>query len=230
MRISNNYFKTIWLVMILLWGNFIYAQKECKVLMPEISGTYTGKCKKGLAHGRGLAEGTDTYDGRFLKGLPDGKGKYTWADGRVYEGSWSAGIRNGQGTMIYPRAGGDSIVTGIWKDDEYVGSVLVRPYQVIRARSVVRSSIRKINDMGSGVRVGIFLAGNFNTEITDFSMASDTGERFDLGQRFGIQNAIVPYTVYIKYRTWNYLHTQQHDVIFDFKINEPGTFEVTIHN
>jgi hypothetical protein len=95
---------------------------------------------------------------------------------------------------------------------------------------VVRSSIRKINDMGSGVRVGIFLAGNFNTEITDFSMIGDSGERFDLGQRFGIQNAIVPYTVYIRYRTWNYLHTQQHDVIFDFKINEPGTFEVTIHN
>ena len=28
--------------------NNLIAQEECKVLKPEISGTYTGKCKKGL--------------------------------------------------------------------------------------------------------------------------------------------------------------------------------------
>ena len=217
-------------MLILFSGSILYAQEECKVLMPDISGSYTGKCKKGLAHGKGLAEGTDTYEGRFSKGLPDGDGKYTWADGRTYKGSWSKGIRKGQGTMIYPKAGEDSIVAGIWNDDDYYGPVPLPPYKIIRSRSVVRSSIRKINEMGSGVRLGIFLGGSYNVEIEDFSMISDTGEQFMLGQRFGIQNAIVPYSVYIKYRTWNQLHTQQHDVIFEFNINEPGTFEVTIHN
>jgi hypothetical protein len=84
--------------------------------------------------------------------------------------------------------------------------------------------------MGSGVRIGIFLGGNYNVEIQDFSMISDTGEQIMLGQRFGIQNAIVPYSVTIRYRTWNHLRTQQHDVFFDFTINEPGTFEISIHN
>ena len=84
--------------------------------------------------------------------------------------------------------------------------------------------------MGSGVRIGIFLGGNYNVEITDFYMAHDSGEQFTLGQRVGIQNAVVPYSVSLKYRTWNHLKTQQHDVIFEFTINEPGTFEVTIHN
>jgi hypothetical protein len=230
MRRIDNSFRTAWLIMILLSGGMIHAQDKCKVLMTEISGSYTGKCKKGLAHGQGLAKGTDTYEGRFSNGLPDGKGKYTWADGRIYEGSWSEGMREGQGTMIYPREGGDSIVTGIWKDNEYYGPIPKPPYVVTRTRSVVRSSIRKINDMGSGVRIGIFLGGNYNVEITDFSLASDSGEKIMLGQRYGIQNAIPPYKVYLKYRTWNYLRTQQHDVIFEFTINEPGTFEVTIHN
>ena len=217
-------------MLILFSGSILYAQEECKVLMPEISGSYTGKCKKGLASGKGLAIGTDTYEGRFLKGLPDGTGKYTWADGRVYEGSWSAGEREGKGTMIYPTAGEDSIVAGIWNDDDYNGPVPLPPYKITRSRSVVRSSIRKINEMGSGVRLGIFLGGSYNVELEDFSMISDTGEQIMLGQRFGIQNAIVPYSVYIKYRSWNQLRTQQHDVIFEFTINEPGTFEVTIHN
>ncbi len=217
-------------MLILFSGSIIYAQEKCKVLMPEISGSYTGKCKKGLASGKGLAVGTDTYEGRFLNGLPDGRGKYTWADGRIFEGSWKDGIMEGQGTMIYPRAGGDSIVTGIWKDERYYGPVPLPPYKIERAMSVVRSSIRKINDMGSGVRIGIFLGGNYNVEISDFSMVSDTGEQMMLGQRYGIENAVVPYTVSLKYRTWNYLHTQQHNVIFEFTINEPGTFEVTINN
>ena len=84
--------------------------------------------------------------------------------------------------------------------------------------------------MGAGVRIGIFLGGSYNVEISDFSMISDTGEQITLGLRYGIQNAVVPYSVYLKYRTWNYLHTQQHDVIFEFTINEPGTFELSIHN
>jgi hypothetical protein len=222
--------KSLWLILILVSGSMLYAQKTCQVLMPEISGSYTGKCKKGLANGRGLAIGTDTYEGRFSKGLPDGKGKYTWADGRIFEGTFKEGVIEGQGTMIYPRTGEDSVVTGIWQGETYYGPVPVPSYKIGRTMSVVRYTIRKINDMGSGVRIGIFLGGNYNVELTDFSLVSDTGEQIMLGQRYAIQNAVVPYSVYLKYRTWNHLHTQQHDVIFEFTINEPGTFEVAIHN
>ncbi len=230
MKNSKYSIKTVCYMLILFSGSILYGQAECKVLMPEISGSYKGKCKKGMANGKGLAVGIDIYEGRFSKGLPDGTGKYTWADGRIYKGSWSEGIRKGQGTMIYPRAGEDSIVAGIWNDDVYLGPVPLPPYKIDRSMSVVRSSIRKINDMGSGVRIGIFLGGNYNVEIQDFSMVSDTGSPMMLGQRYGIENAIVPYSVTIRYRTWNHLRTQQHDVYFDFTINEPGTFEVTIHN
>jgi len=50
----------------------LFSQDDCKVLIPEISGQYVGKCKKGLAHGKGLAIGIDRYEGSFKKGYPEG--------------------------------------------------------------------------------------------------------------------------------------------------------------
>jgi hypothetical protein len=44
---------------------------DCKVMLPGISGKYSGGCKKGLAHGTGTAQGMDTYVGKFRRGLPD---------------------------------------------------------------------------------------------------------------------------------------------------------------
>jgi hypothetical protein len=230
MKNNNFLFKSLWFMLILFSGSILYAQEECKVLMPEISGTYTGKCKKGLADGEGLAVGTDTYEGRFSKGLPDGTGKYTWADGRVYEGSWSEGKREGKGTMIYPTVREDSIVSGYWKKDEYVGTENIPPYRVSRNQGLVRYSIRKVNEVGSGFSVGLYQGGSFNTNVDNFTMDASSGQEFVSGRMRGIENAIVPYKVSIKYRVYNTMQSQQHDVFFDFEINEPGTFEVTITN
>jgi len=215
---------------ILFSGTVIYAQNDCKVLMPEISGSYTGKCKNGLAHGKGLAVGADTYEGRFSKGLPNGSGTYRWEDGRIYEGDWSKGVRDGKGSMIYPTDGLDSIVAGIWKDDEYKGKELLPPYQITMSRGVIRSSIRKVNDIGSGIILGIYLAGNFNNDISSFTMVCESGEEYQSGRYIGLQNAVVPYSVSIKYRTWNSLHSTQSEVVFEFTINEPGTYEISLTN
>ncbi len=230
MNSGSDSFKALWFMLILFSGSILFAQEECKVLMPEISGSYTGKCKKGLAQGKGLAVGTDTYEGRFLKGLPDGTGKYTWADGRVYEGSWEAGKREGKGRMTYPTVGEDSIVTGYWKKDEYAGKELIPPYRVTRNQGIIRYSIRKVNEVGSGFSVGLYLAGSFNTDIDNLTIDPSSGQHFESGRKQGIENAIVPCTVSIRYRVWNTMHTSQHDVFFDFTINEPGTFDVTITN
>jgi len=73
------------------------AQNECKVLVPELSGSYFGKCKKGLAHGKGKALGIDSYDGNFRKGLPHGGGVYKWENGAIYDGDWREGLRDGKG-------------------------------------------------------------------------------------------------------------------------------------
>jgi len=105
-------------ILILSSGYLVHSQQsDCKVIKAEISGTYEGGCKKGLAQGNGIAQGIDRYEGQFIKGLPSGRGTYKWASGVYYEGEWKNGLREGEGKMVYP----DSIVSGIWKEDKYTG-------------------------------------------------------------------------------------------------------------
>ena len=211
-------------------GSLLMSQDVCSVLVKELAGSYTGKCKKGLAHGKGKAVGVDSYEGRFSKGLPHGSGTYTWADGSVYTGAWSNGKREGKGTMTFPVESGESVLAGIWKAGIFMGETTPPPYLVSGIRNVTRYSIVKMNETDSGVRIALYLAGNFNVDIEDFSMASDSGEEYQAGRYVGLSNAMVPYTVTIKYRTWNTFHTSQYDVFFEFTINEPGLFEVSITN
>jgi len=211
-------------------GALIHAQEGCEVLIPELQGFYQGKCRKGLAHGKGRAEGLDSYEGQFAKGLPHGSGKYTWANGEIYEGEWSQGLANGKGTISYLVESGDSVVSGIWRKGEYMGEELLPPYQINRKRGIIRHSVFKLNETTNGIRVSLFLAGNFNVDVENFSMECDSGERYHTGRYYGLQNAIVPYSVSITYRTWNALHSAQSEVVFNFVINEPGMFEVSITN
>ncbi len=129
------------LATVLLFSNSLEAQDTgCKVLLPSISGSYQGKCKKGLAQGKGVAVGTDRYEGYFYRGLPQGNGTYTWADGSYYTGQWNKGLREGKGTMVYPEEGADSVVTGFWKNDRYIGAKFIAPYKINRSIGVVRYS------------------------------------------------------------------------------------------
>lgn len=96
--------------------------QECSVEKESLRGSYTGACKKGKAHGKGKAVGVDTYEGDFKNGFPDGEGTYTWSNGNVFKGHFTKGLREGQGELNYKLASGkDSMVTGFWKKDAYVG-------------------------------------------------------------------------------------------------------------
>jgi len=78
---------------------------NCTVNDSDISGEYSGGCKNGLAHGKGVAQGRDRYEGVFNNGIEHGKGYYSWADGRRYKGDWRNGKQNGKG--IYTWSNGD---------------------------------------------------------------------------------------------------------------------------
>ena len=108
-------------------GNTAFTQETCKVLKADIDSVYHGKCKNGLAHGKGKAAGVDSYIGKFFEGLPNGKGTYTWADGDVYSGSWRKGFRHGEGTLTIKMNEKDSIVAGLWEDDKYTGPKPMKP-------------------------------------------------------------------------------------------------------
>jgi hypothetical protein len=219
--------KNILIILFFAAGNLAGAQNtDCKVVKPEISGTYSGGCRNGLAQGKGIAQGTDRYEGQFSKGLPEGRGKYTWAGGVYYDGQWKSGMRDGKGKMVYP----DSVVTGYWKADKYVGKKLIPPYKIVSSLSVSRYTFSKTAERNFGVKIRIMQGGHDNVSIEDFSMAYDTGSEYRNGNYYGIENVSFPLSVKIKYRSWNYLMTSQYNVIFEFVINEPGSWDVVINN
>ena len=215
------------IIFLLLFVSYVYArQTDCKVNKAEISGAYQGGCKNGLAHGKGIAQGVDHYEGQFIKVLPDGKGTYRWASGIYYEGHWKNGLKEGEGKLIYP----DSVVTGYWHEDKYAGKKLIPPYQIITSMSVSRYTIAKSAGKTSDVKIRIMQGGLDNISIEDLSLAYDSGHEYRNGNYYGIDNVNFPLSVKVMYRTWNQLMTTQFNVIFEFVINQPGSWDVVLIN
>ena len=208
---------------------YLFGQQDCKVLKSEITGSYKGRCKKGLANGKGKAVGTDNYEGIFKNGLPHGKGKYTNSIGEVYEGDWKKGLRHGEGRFSFNAEGKDSTITGIWEKNVYIGPIRVNPYKILRKISVDRYSINRIHD-GNQVLISIYQNGAINTNIEDLTIIANKGMEISFGNSIGYEHIKFPFFCKINYRTWNKFHTAHNNVIFEFEITQPGNWKVVIHN
>ena len=70
------------------------------LVLVSLAGVSWGDCVEGdCFNGKGkytLANGS-VYEGDFIYGNFNGKGKITWASGNVYEGDWKADQRTGKG-------------------------------------------------------------------------------------------------------------------------------------
>ena len=74
----------------------------CKVLDPELQGSYEGGCLNGYAEGHGDARGRATYTGAFVAGRKHGTGVKTWpATGDRYEGEFSQDRKHGTGMYAW---------------------------------------------------------------------------------------------------------------------------------
>jgi len=216
------------LVVSLVFALLLNAQNDCKVLVPELSGTYVGKCKKGLAHGYGEANGTDSYKGNFKKGLPNGQGVYIWASGSTYDGDWVYGLRDGFGVYTFKYQGRDSIQSGKWDGDIYIGKIYPKPL-VMYKEFVTRYSFRRGGD-GSRILIDLKLNGQQNKDILDFSLISSSGSQFEMGRSYGLEMVDFPVVIKVKYVSWNAAHSSRHDASFEFEIYEPGNWQVYITN
>lgn len=206
----------------------IFSQKDCKVLIPAISESYHGKCKKGLANGKGIANGIDTYEGRFSKGYPNGLGVYTWASGNEYRGEWDFGKRSGEGTYIFKYNGKDSIQTGIWKNDKYIGPKPPPP-SILQSRNVQQYSFLKAGD-NNKFSIEIFMNGAINSTIENLSIVSTNGSYQNIGDRLVFNYIDYPVTMKITYKTDNKMHTTRLDVVFEFEISAPGNWVLKLTN
>lgn len=225
----KTYLKSLLVLMLSFAGITLIAQNDCKVLMPQIDSSYTGGCKKGLAHGKGVATGVDKYEGHFRKGLPEGKGTYTWSTGEVYTGEWKAGERDGEGILTVIVNGEKVKTEGIWKHDKYKGKKPVQP-KINQRINVDRYNFRLTGDHSDRVLIDLYQNGMKNNDVEDYMIVSDSGYETSLGNMKGIEQVTFPVTIKVTYRTWDKMHTQKLNVIFDFTIFEPGDWLVEITN
>ncbi len=207
----------------------LFSQEKCKVLNPNISGTYEGKCKNGFANGKGIAVGVDRYEGQFSKGLADGTGIYTWKTGETYSGEWMAGQRHGVGTYTMHVSGRDSVQSGLWLTDKYMGPKPKDPLVTYKL-SVDRYNFKKANSSLERVLVDIYQNGSRNNKISDFRMNSSSGQNSSSGLSIGYNNVVFPVSVHISYTTTSKLNSTAVLVEFNFEIYEPGDWRVSIYN
>lgn len=90
------------------------AEPACKVVDPELQGSYTGSCINGLAHGEGVAAGTARYAGHFVAGRKHGAGSKTWPNGDRYEGEFADDLKHGHGVYAWG-------ARTRWADERYTG-------------------------------------------------------------------------------------------------------------
>jgi hypothetical protein len=202
---------------------------DCKVLVPEISGTYSGDCKNGLAHGKGVASGKDRYEGQFNRGLPHGRGTYEWKEGQVYKGEFSKGFRDGEGEMIYHTLRGDSTVRGYWRENNYLGEKNIPPYDIIRKDDLLSVNFRKIGEDNT-VIIKFMMKGQINRKVGGMQMTFTSGSQFVSGAYQGLQSVRYPLDLKITYTTSNPISRSSFDVVFECTINEPGKWEITLNN
>ncbi len=203
-------------------------EEECEVLLPSIADTYEGKCKKGLAHGKGKATGKDVYEGDFKHGYPHGNGVFTYENGDVYDGDFKRGRMDGIGSLMTTINGQDTILSGIWIDGVYAGPKPKHP-RVLYSYGVDSYSIKRQRD-GNRFLVDIVLNGLPNSDLEDFAIVSTSGTQLQLGHAVGFENVSFPVTCKLSYKSWNKIRTSRHEVIFEFKIEDPGDWRVRIIN
>ncbi len=215
--------------MLCCYSTIVIAQQECKVLKKDIAGSYSGKCKNGLANGNGISIGENKYEGKFKNGLPHGTGTIIYANGGRYTGAWKKGLRQGEGKYSFNIEGKESIKKGIWKKDKYIGPKKIKQYEIIRQLAVPRYKIRKVGDKFN--RVTIKIKHNNITVPTPQNISGSSGNLTNYQGNTSFENiAYFPFTCEMIYTMPSKLYSSRHQVEFSFKIIEPGDWQVEIQH
>ena len=204
------------------------AQEKTKVLHPNLSKTYQGETKKGLAHGNGDAKGIDTYSGQFKKGLPQGKGTYVWKNSDFYIGDWHKGQRNGEGEFHTKFENRDTIYAGLWKKDKYLGKKTILPIVTYKS-SVDRYRFKRIGN-GNLITVHFKQNGSTNTSISDLIVDGDSGIEVTKDNCVCFENFVLPFKCIVRYRTASKLKDAIYNAKFEFEITQMGNWDLVLHN
>ncbi len=172
--------------------------KPYKVLVKNLQGTYEGKSKRGLAHGKGTAAGVDAYKGTFYKGFPHGKGTYIWLNGDYYIGNWKHGKRSGMGKFVSMIDSVETVLDGYWEDDQYVAKTKPVDFKYrTLAGPKIRLSYLQSNKKGNTIEISIRRNGDEvnDSDFVNSRFISNTVTTQSSGStsEFIIKNAVFPF-------------------------------------
>jgi hypothetical protein len=203
-------------------------EPTCKVLLAQISGTYKGGCKDGLADGKGTAIGEDKYVGKFMNGLPEGKGVYTFKNGNEYDGYWKNGRKDGQGKFTYSVNGVQTILKGYWVDDEYKGTSDPKElYRITAASGIETYYIKKLE--GDLERTEISFEQVMQKYIPkDLNISVSSGQMKQLNKKIVITDYSYPMNCTLSFTIKIAEIIKQCKMTFE--IIKPGYYEVFISN
>ena len=205
------------------------AQESCKVLKAGIDSSYSGACKKNLAHGVGEAWGRDHYYGEFKKGLPHGDGVYEYNDGSVYKGVLFKGLRQGNGDYSTSINGVDTTLSGLWLKDQYLGPKLQgQGYKIVRKVNIERYRIIRVGD-GNMVKVKLMMTSTANPGISAYYITGNSGNEYTYSGHTGYENIQFPFELRVRFQKSNKMNTGRLDVILDINFTQAGDWRIELY-
>jgi hypothetical protein len=231
----------------LILSSYKITAQECEVHVEAFNIEYTGDCRKGLAHGEGIARGTGvTYEGEFRKGYPHGKGTLIFDDGRIFEGEWKNGEIYGYGE--FTKLDGTKL-SGYFKGSvenfHYMGEdkSFLQGYKVTDTERLDNATFTFVNADPYGNTVTIQIFENNIREITNFEILEITSGVIQLitneGGRLNAEIVRVTFPISLGIRYILPYGTQDTTLPggvdnlnsprrMEFTIAEPGHWTVTI--
>jgi hypothetical protein len=219
------------LFLLLTFIPFSYSQESgtvCKVLLKEISGSYKGGCRDGLANGKGTATGEDSYTGNFLNGLPEGKGVYKYKNGNMFSGYWKNGLKNGKGEFKSLVNGNATVIKGYWKEGDYAGtSEPDEEYRITRITGIENYTITNAKGDKNFIEIS-FEKVNKKYVPRDLEVSLSSGYKIEQNKKIIIQNYNFPVNCDLHFTIPVTGGARQCNLAFT--IDKPGKIEVFISN
>ncbi len=203
---------------------------NCKVLVDALSDKYEGSCKKGLAHGKGIATGIDTYEGKFKNGFPHGQGVYTWENSDVYDGNWKEGKRDGKGKMYYNSIKQDSLIYAYWVEDKYIKEIEIAPYEITyKTSNLSRISFKKENSERNDIELEIVRDGRVLKSLDYIDFAGNSGVLKQTISYIGYEYVNFPFEGQIRFKALGRLNNVVYEYILKFTVTEKGSWKISIN-
>ncbi|MDP4291210.1 MAG: hypothetical protein Q8908_09025, partial [Bacteroidota bacterium] len=144
------------------------------------------------------------------------------------KGSFHNGLKEGKGVLTLKGMGKDSVLTGYWEADKYIGKERREPYEISNKTGAVNA---RIYSAGAGNKVEITIIDPVTQAYipANITIKGQASLRTTFG-RYYYEDATFPLEFDIQYNCNNKIGTSTTANTIRIRINKPGDWIVTLKN